>query len=52
MVTDFGKMMDAIADKILVNGILIILAYSGMISIAVPVIIILLFQSGLHGNNG
>ena len=33
-------MMDAIADKILVNGILIILAYNGMISIAVPVIII------------
>ena len=26
MVTDFGKVMDAIADKILVNGVLIILA--------------------------
>lgn len=40
MVTDFGKVMDAIADKILVNGLLIILAYDGFISIAVPVIII------------
>ena len=27
MITDFGKMADAIADKILVNGVLIILAY-------------------------
>lgn len=40
MVTDFGKVMDAIADKILVNGGLIILAYNGFISIAVPIIII------------
>ncbi len=40
MVTDFGKVMDAIADKILVNGLLIILAYNGFISIAIPVIII------------
>lgn len=40
MVTDFGKVMDAIADKILVNGVLIILAYNGFISIAVPIIII------------
>lgn len=40
LVTDFGKVMDAIADKILVNGVLIILAYEGMISILVPVIII------------
>ncbi len=40
LVTDFGKVMDAIADKILVNGLLIILAYDGLISIAVPVIII------------
>ena len=40
LVTDFGKVMDAIADKILVNAILIILAYNGFISIAVPVIII------------
>lgn len=41
LVTDFGKVMDAIADKILVNGILIILAYNGFIHVAVPVIIIL-----------
>lgn len=40
LVTDFGKVMDAIADKILVNGILILLAYQGFISIAIPVIII------------
>ena len=40
MVTDFGKVMDAIADKILVNGVLIILAYNGFISIAIPIIII------------
>jgi len=40
LVTDFGKVMDAIADKVLVNGLLIILAYNGFISIAVPVIII------------
>ena len=40
MVTDFGKVMDAIADKVLVNGLLIILAYDGFISIAIPVIII------------
>ncbi|MBO5095263.1 MAG: CDP-diacylglycerol--glycerol-3-phosphate 3-phosphatidyltransferase [Bacilli bacterium] len=40
LVTDFGKVMDAIADKLLVNGLLIILAYEGFISIAIPVIII------------
>ena len=40
LVSDFGKVMDAIADKILVNGLLIVLAYDGLISIAVPVIII------------
>lgn len=40
LVTDFGKVMDAIADKILVNGILIILAYDGFINVAIPVIII------------
>ncbi len=39
-VTDFGKVMDAIADKILVNGILIILAVDGYISPLIPVIII------------
>ena len=40
LITDFGKVMDAIADKLLVNGLLIILAYEGFISIAIPVIII------------
>ncbi|MBO4246007.1 MAG: CDP-diacylglycerol--glycerol-3-phosphate 3-phosphatidyltransferase [Bacilli bacterium] len=40
LVTDFGKVMDAIADKILVNGLLIILACNGFISMLVPVVII------------
>ena len=40
MVTDFGKVMDAIADKLLVNGLLIILAYDRIISIIIPVVII------------
>ena len=40
MVTDFGKVMDAIADKVLVNGVLIILAYNRMLPVIVPVIII------------
>lgn len=45
LVTDFGKVMDAIADKILVNGLLIILACGAggeepLISVAIPVIII------------
>lgn len=40
-VTDFGKMMDAIADKILVNGVLIILASTGFISPIIPVVIVL-----------
>lgn len=40
LVTDFGKVMDAIADKVLVNGLLIILACDHKISVAIPVIII------------
>jgi CDP-diacylglycerol--glycerol-3-phosphate 3-phosphatidyltransferase len=40
IVTDFGKVMDAIADKVLVNGVLIILAYYRMLPLIVPVIII------------
>ncbi len=41
LVTDFGKMMDAIADKILVNAILIILAAQGFVHPIIPVVIIL-----------
>ncbi len=40
MVTDIGKVMDAIADKILVNGVLILLATEGYISPIVPVVIV------------
>lgn len=39
-VTDFGKVMDAIADKMLVNGLLIVLAYDRVISVVIPVVII------------
>jgi len=41
MVTDFGKMTDAIADKMLVNSSLIILACQGFISPVIPVIIVI-----------
>ena len=40
MVTDLGKVMDAIADKLLVNGVLIVLACEGFISVIVPVVIV------------
>lgn len=40
LVTDTGKVMDAIADKILVNGVLIIFASTGLISVIVPIIIV------------
>ena len=40
LVTDFGKVMDAIADKVLVNGVLVVLACNGLISKVIPVIII------------
>ena len=41
LVSDFGKVMDAIADKILVNGLLIILCADGYIHPIIPVVIIL-----------
>lgn len=41
LVTDFGKFMDAVADKILVNSILIILAAQGFIHPLIPVVIIM-----------
>ena len=39
-VTDLGKMLDAIADKVLVNSALIILASKGFILTLIPVVII------------
>lgn len=41
MVTDFGKVMDAIADKVLVNSVLIILSSTGFIHPIIPVIVII-----------
>lgn len=40
-VTDTGKMLDAIADKVLVNSVLIIFAAQGFINIFIPVIIVI-----------
>ena len=40
MVTDFGKMIDAISDKMLTNSLLVILASKGMISPVIAVIFI------------
>lgn len=40
MVTDFGKMLDAICDKILVNTLIVVLACDGMVSPVIAVIII------------
>ena len=40
MVTDFGKMVDAISDKMLTNSLLVILAANGMISPVIAVIFI------------
>lgn len=37
-VTDLGKMLDAIADKFLVNPVLIVLACNGFIPVIIPVI--------------
>ncbi len=40
MVTDFGKMIDAISDKLLTNSLLIILACNGMISSSIAVVFV------------
>ncbi len=40
LVTDFGKVTDAIADKVLVNGVLVVLACEGYISVIIPVVIV------------
>lgn len=40
-VTDFGKFVDAIADKVLVNSVLIIFAGLGFIDVIIPVVIII-----------
>lgn len=40
-ITDTGKMLDAIADKVLVNSVLIILAAYNYIHVIVPVVIVL-----------
>lgn len=40
-VTDTGKMLDAIADKVLVNSVLIILAAQGFMNVIIPVVIVL-----------
>ena len=41
LVTNTGKMLDAIADKVLVNSVLIILASKGEINVIIPVIIVI-----------
>ena len=41
LVTDFGKMIDAISDKLLTNSVLIILACNGKISTIVAVVIVI-----------
>lgn len=41
MVTDFGKMVDAISDKMLTNSLLIILSADGMISPVIALIFIM-----------
>ena len=41
MTSDYGATLDAIADKVLVNGVLVALAYLGFISIVIPILIII-----------
>lgn len=40
LVTDFGKMMDAISDKLLTNSVLIVLGCNGKISTVIVVVIV------------
>ena len=40
LITDLGKMLDAIADKFLVNSVLIILSSQGLIHPIIPVIVV------------
>jgi len=40
LITDLGKMLDAIADKFLVNSVLIILSAQGLVHPIIPVIIV------------
>ena len=40
MVTDFGKVVDAVSDKLLTNTALVILACDGMVSPVIAVVII------------
>lgn len=40
MVTDFGKMLDAISDKILTNTLIVVLACNGLVSPVIAVVII------------
>lgn len=40
LVTTFGKFADPIADKLLVNTIFILLAYDGIISVIIPIVMI------------
>ncbi|MBE6150686.1 MAG: CDP-diacylglycerol--glycerol-3-phosphate 3-phosphatidyltransferase [Firmicutes bacterium] len=41
LITNTGKMLDAIADKVLVNSTLIILAIQGLVPAIVPVVVVL-----------
>lgn len=41
LITDTGKMLDSIADKVLVNSVLIILAATGYVNAIIPVVIVL-----------
>ncbi len=37
--TDFGAILDNVADKILINGILFVLAFNGFVGIIVPIVV-------------